>query len=73
MRVVDLKEYHKKHESLRNSEHSSREKPIINLKLKLGGVGMRTESDEVEKKPIGRSVKALNKHGTPDSLSKKKE
>lgn len=34
---------------------------------------MRTEGDEVEKKPVGRSVKALGKHGTPDSLSKKKE
>jgi hypothetical protein len=43
LKVVDLKEYHRKHEmSMRNSEHSSRERPVINLKLKLGPVGLRT-------------------------------
>lgn len=74
MKVVDLKEFHRKHEnSLRHSENSSRERPVINLKLKLGPVGLRTEGDEVDRKPIGRSVKALNKHTTPDNLSKKKE
>lgn len=58
---------------MRHSENSSRERPVINLKLKLGGVALRTEGDEVERKPMGRSVKALNKHGTPSSLSKQKE
>lgn len=55
---------------MRNSEHSSRERPIINLKLKFGGIGLKTEGDQIEKRPLGKSVKALNKNGTP--LSKKK-
>ena len=59
-------------QSMRNSENSSRERPAINLKLKLGGVGMRTEGDEIDRKPLGRSVKALNKNTTPESQSKKK-